>query len=273
MPSEQRLALRGRRFHLRGAGHVGAVCGAPDRLGEPPTHVGDHEPGDDRDTKGETPPVVAEMGSERRADHETEPQADVGKALLDREGSSPPLEHVVIGQQARARRAGDGLAEAERPPQHHQEDEGAGRDRPTECADHRPHHDRERHDPRTVPAIAEVAGGHGRNAAHNDEGGEEDADLEIANLEDVLDLVGCAPDDVLIDVVDHADEAEDPHGPGRCEREGSALVQQHRLGGPLGRNQSAGHLLLRRPRHGCPPVPRSEPLSVPRPGPGWAAAA
>ena len=70
-----------------------------------------------------------EERAERAADGQAHAEADVAQALLDGERLAASLGPVEVGDDAAARGIGDGLAEAERGPDHHQEAEGGRRAR------------------------------------------------------------------------------------------------------------------------------------------------
>ena len=66
-----------------------------------------------------------------------------------------------------------------------------------------------------VPAVGEVARGHGDEPVHEHERRQEETDPGVVDAEVVLQLVDDAAHDVLVDLVDHDDEPEHPHRPGR----------------------------------------------------------
>ncbi len=171
---------------------------------------GDEKAGQAHHEKGGAP---AQGGTDQPADRQAGTKAHEEQALLHGEGAAARRRRVVVGQQARRGRLGDGLAEAQGGPDGDQGGIAPGRS--GEGGDRRPDHDRVADRARPVPPVGEVAGRHADEPVDDDEARQQHPHLEIRQMEGVLDGRGDPAHDVLVDLVDHDDETEHPHRPGR----------------------------------------------------------
>lgn len=173
--------------------------------------VGEHrdeQPGDPHHEEGPTP---TERCGDAAADRDTETGTGEAHDLLVREDLAALVRGVVVRQQARRTGFGHGLTEPEQRPQAEQLREvRRGR---RDHRDRAPRHHRVSDRARAVPAVGEVAGGHGDEPVDDDERREQQAEPEVVDVERVLDLVRGAPHDVLVDLVEHDHEPEHPHRP------------------------------------------------------------
>ena len=157
-----------------------------------------------------------ELGADRAAERDAEPEADEHHHLLVREDAAPAAGGVVVGEQTGRRRFRDRLPEAEQrahPDEHAEALRGRGQHRDEAPADHRVPDGAA-----AVPPVGEVARGHRDEPVHEDERRQQHADLRVVDVEVVLDLADDAAHDVLVDLVDHDHHAEDPHRPARDVR-------------------------------------------------------
>ena len=159
----------------------------------------------------------SELRADRAAERDAEPEPDEHHHLLVREDAAAPAGRVVVGEQARRRRFGDRLPEAEQRARYRRASPKLVRGR-GQHRDEAPAHDRVTDGAAAVPPVGEVARGHGDEPVHEDERRQQHADLRVVDVEVVLDLADDAAHDVLVDLVDHDHHAEDPHGPARDVR-------------------------------------------------------
>ena len=158
----------------------------------------------------------SELRADRAPERDAEAEPDEHHHLLVREDAAPAAGGVVVGEQARRRRFRDRLPEAEQrahPDEHPEALRGRGQHRDEAPAQHRV-----TDGAAAVPPVGEVARGHGDEPVHEHERRQQHADLGVVDVEVGLDLADHAAHDVLVDLVDHDDHAEDPHRPTRDVR-------------------------------------------------------
>lgn len=185
------------------------VAVPPPRLTQAVRDRRDDEPRGANDDERRVP---AELRADGAAERDTDAEADDAHDLLHRERGAALLRGVVVGDQVVRRRLRDGLAEAEQGAPGDELSEvlrRGGQHRDAAPGDHRVA-DRAR----PMPAIGQIARGHGDDPVHEHERRDEDPDAEVVDAEVGLELRHDAAHEVLVDLVDEHDESQHPHGPG-----------------------------------------------------------